>query len=100
MQNPITRPRCGSAAQVQVRLDMVRRDRWSWPSIAAGQANRADFARFMKTSEVSQLIQSVPLSNAAVSRILTAKYGILRAAFMLSIASLCIAGLQIVHGGA
>lgn len=81
------------------RQDMARRDRWSWPSIAADQASGAEFARFMQTAEVSQLVQSVSLSNAAVSRILISKYSMLRAAFLLSIAALCIAAWQIVRSG-
>ncbi len=64
-----------------VRSQMVQRDRWSWPALASDDLTGADYAHFMQTSEVSQLVQSVSLSNAAVSRILLSKYALLRFAF-------------------
>lgn len=65
----------------RIRSVMVRRDRWSWPALASDDLSPADFASFMQTAEISQLVQSVSLSNAAVSRILLAKYTMLRLAF-------------------
>ena len=66
----------------RIRTAMVHRDRWSWPSLAADDLTDADFAEYMQTAEISHLVQSVALSNAAVSRILLAKYTMLRLAFV------------------
>lgn len=82
-----------------VRLDMAGRDRWSWPALASDPDQGAEFARFMKTAEVSQLVQSVALSNAAVSRILIAKYAMLRTGFLLAIASLGVLAVHMLRGG-
>ena len=70
-------------------------DRWSWPALSAGKADPDEFARFMQTSEVSQLVHSVSLSNAAVSRILLAKFRMLRLAFMFAIVILLMTGARL-----
>jgi hypothetical protein len=74
----------------KMRRTMFGYDRWSWPSLAADTLEPADYARFMQTAEISQLVQSLALSNAAVARILLRKYVALRFAFAVSIAVLAI----------
>lgn len=70
-------------------------DRWSWPALAASKADPDAFSSFMQTSEVSQLVHSVSLSNAAVSRILLAKFRMLRLAFIFAIAILAMTGAHL-----
>ncbi|MFZ2101627.1 MAG: Pycsar system effector family protein [Oricola sp.] len=74
----------------KMRRAMFGYDRWSWPSLAADALDPADYARFMQTAEISQLVQSLAVSNAAVARILLRKYVALRVAFGFSIAVLAI----------
>ncbi|WP_306120006.1 MULTISPECIES: hypothetical protein [unclassified Roseitalea] len=79
------------------RADMARRDRWSWPALASSPAMNAEFIRFMQTAEVSQLVQSVSLSNSAVSRILLSKYAMLRTAFLFSMGALLVLLLDVLQ---
>lgn len=81
-------PRFPPAAE---RERMITRDRWSWPSLAAKSLDPAEHARFMRTAEISQMVQSLSLSNAAVSRLLLKKYTALRTAFALGLVVLLIA---------
>ncbi|WP_193177279.1 Pycsar system effector family protein [Oricola nitratireducens] len=80
-------PRYPSA---RMRRDMIGFDRWSWPSLAADTLDPAAYAKFMQTAEISQLVQSLSVSNAAVARVLLRKYTALRVAFVFSIAVLAI----------
>lgn len=67
----------------KLREDMVLSDRWSWPSLVNGGFSAAQYADFMRGAEVSQLVQSVALSNANVSAVLLNKYKMLRIGFAL-----------------
>ena len=49
----------------------------------------------MQTSEVSQLVHSVSLSNSYVSRILLRKFLMLRIAFLFAFAVLLMTGLRL-----
>jgi hypothetical protein len=80
-------PRYPRAAK---RNAMIVSDRFSWPSLAAETLEPADYAQFMQTAEISQLVQSLSLSNAAVAKVLLRKYFALRTAFGLSIVVLVI----------
>ncbi|TCD16519.1 Pycsar system effector family protein [Oricola cellulosilytica] len=73
---------------------LVARDRWSWPSLASGGLGPADYADFMRTVEVSQMIQSLSLSNMAVARLLLRKYTALRIAFGFSLGVLVVVGIR------
>lgn len=58
-------------------------DRFSWPGLTTSGYGADDYARFMHTVEVSQMVHSVARSNVAVARILLRKYQMLRIAFVL-----------------
>lgn len=79
----------------QIRNQMAHGDRWSWPALASDNLSADAFSRFMQTSEASQLVHSVALSNSAVSRILLAKFRMLRIAFVLGIIVLALTGLKL-----
>ncbi len=78
-----------------VRQKLSDTDRWSWPALSGDGISAEEFARFMHTSEASQLVHSVSLSNAAISRILLAKFRMLRIAFLLAIVILLMTGIKI-----
>lgn len=79
----------------KLRMAMAESDRWSWPALATGNFQPDDFSRFMQTSEVSQLVHSVSLSNGYVSRILLRKFLMLRIAFLFAFAVLIMTGLRL-----
>ena len=85
-------PRYPSA---RLRAAMSESDRWSWPALASDAFDPDDFSRFMQTSEVSQLVHSVSLSNSYVSRILLRKFLMLRIAFLFAFAVLLMTGLRL-----
>lgn len=64
-----------------LREKMAKIDRWSWPSLAHSSLPPHSYARFMQTSEVSQLIYSVALSNSFLSSILLKKFRYLQVSF-------------------
>jgi len=77
------------------RRAMAEQDRWSWPALAAETLSPDEFSHFMQTSEASQLVHSVSLSNSAVSAILLAKFRMLRIAFILGLIVLALAGVRL-----
>lgn len=79
----------------KLRDGMSESDRWSWPALATDGFEPDDFSRFMQTSEVSQLVHSVSLSNSYVSRILLRKFFMLRIAFLFAFAVLIMTGLRL-----
>jgi hypothetical protein len=72
----------------KLRDQMEEYDRWSWPALASPSLSPAEYSAFMQTSEVSQLVHSVALSNAFVSRILLSKFKMLRFAFIFALTQL------------
>ena len=78
-----------------VREQMAKMDRWSWPALASNALNDADFARFMQTSEVSELVHSVARSNSRVSTILLKKFRMLRMAFFAGASIVALAGVRL-----
>jgi hypothetical protein len=75
------------AARVRAHLSDI--DRFSWPSLTAPDFSADDYARYMQTAEVSQIVYSIARSNSAISRILLRKFQMLRIAFGLSLALFC-----------
>ena len=67
------------------RRDMRVRDRFSWPALAADDYDGTDYAEYMRTAEISQLVVSLAQSNAISARILLRKFKALRIAFLLGI---------------
>ncbi|MCB1507644.1 MAG: hypothetical protein KDI98_02425 [Hyphomicrobiaceae bacterium] len=63
------------------RQAMYVSDRFSWPSLAE-TVPAEDYADFMRTSEASQLVMSMALSNQAQAGILLKKFRMLRLAFL------------------
>ncbi len=59
-------------------------DRYSWPALTATDFDGDAYASYMQSAEVSQIVYSIARSNSAVSRILLAKFQMLRIAFGLS----------------
>lgn len=58
-------------------------DRFSWPALASPNYSADDYAAYMKTAEISQMVHSLARSNSAVAKILLRKYQMLRVAFIL-----------------
>ena len=78
---------------------MARRDRYSWPSLAARDYSIDAFAGFMRHAEVSQLIVSIARSNHTLSGILLHKYAWLRAAFAIAAVDVVFMALRITLSG-
>ena len=80
----------------KVRAKMAKIDRWSWPAISDPSLPPDEFAKFMQTSEVSQLIYSVALSNANVARILHRKFRYLQFAIIAAGLTLVFLSIHVV----
>lgn len=78
-----------------VRNMLAKQERWSWLALSADEMTPHDFARYMQTAEVSELVHSVANSNAAVSNILLRKYSALRIAFLASFGVLLSLGVYV-----
>lgn len=63
-----------------------RRERYSWVALSAPACDADDYAGFVRSAEVSQLVLSMARANHAVSRVLLRKFRFLRAAFLLACA--------------
>lgn len=64
------------------RRGLADADRFSWPALTGKAFGPQDYAQFMHTAEVSQIVHSIAQSNVAVARILLRKYQMLRIAFL------------------
>ncbi|MEM7743240.1 MAG: hypothetical protein AAF409_05965 [Pseudomonadota bacterium] len=62
---------------------IMRRERFSWPALAAEGYEPLAHADFVRTAEASQLIMSVAQTNAAMAHLLRRKFQSLRIAFVL-----------------
>jgi len=78
-----------------VRSAMAQCDRWSWPALSDDSLSPDEFSRFMQTSEVSQLVHSVSLSNSHIASILFKKFRMLRMAFFFALIVLALLGVQL-----
>ncbi len=76
--------------QAQLRAKLNEIDRFSWPALASAEFSAADYAAYMQTVEVSQIVHSIARSNSAISAILLRKYLLLRIAFFFGIADLVV----------
>ncbi len=72
------------------RRSRARGDRFSWPALATPAFTAPDYARFMRTAEVSQLVYSIAHSNSVVSDIVLRKFQLARLAYGLALADLCV----------
>lgn len=85
-------PRYPSKAK---RDALILSDRWSWPALASDDFKPEDFARYMQTAEVSQLIYSISISNSYVANILLMKYRLLRIGFAFGLCTMVLVGIKI-----
>jgi len=76
----------------KVRNALPQVDRWSWPALASKTLTADDFASYVRTAEVSQLLHSVAVSNYFVAAILLSKYRMLRCGFIFCIMAMLILG--------
>ncbi|MEM8651414.1 MAG: hypothetical protein AAGF54_12850 [Pseudomonadota bacterium] len=67
---------------------MAESDRWSWPALTASTLTPQDYAEYMHTSEASQLIRFIAVSNGLVAKILLWKFRLLRAGFLFGLLAL------------
>ena len=70
-------------------------DRFSWPALTSHGLSGEDYAQYMHTAEVSQMVHSIAHSNCAVSQILLRKYQMLRIAFLLAVADFVLVFLRL-----
>ncbi|MCG6857867.1 MAG: DUF5706 domain-containing protein [Salaquimonas sp.] len=69
-------------------------DRFSWPALTSHGMSGEDYAKYMHTVEVSQMVHSIAHSNCAVSQILLRKYQMLRIAFLFGVADFALVFLK------
>lgn len=86
-------PRYPSKAK---RNEMILSDRWSWPALASQKLKAEEFASYMRTAEVSQLLHSLSISNCFVADILLTKYRMLRIGFIFGLLTMLLVGIKIV----
>ncbi len=65
----------------KMRKEMADSDRFSWPSLTTEKFTPNDYAAYMQTAEVSQIVHSIARSNAFVARLLLRKFLMLRIAY-------------------
>lgn len=70
-------------------------DRWSWPALASDALKPEDFSDYMRTSEVSQLLHSISISNSYIANILLSKYRMLRIGFFFGLVTMLLVGVKI-----
>lgn len=71
----------------RVRKKLTATERWSWPGLASGELSPQEYASFLQTCEMSQLLHSVAVSNAKVAQVLLQKFLFLRLAFIAAAVS-------------
>ena len=76
--------------RAQTRKNLANFDLWSWPALASSSMSGQKFSEFMRSSEVSQLLHSMSLSNERVAKILARKFLMLRIAFSLAVIALVV----------
>lgn len=70
-------------------------DLWSWPALASDACKPEKFSDYMKTSEVSQLLHSISISNCHIAGILLIKYRMLRIGFIFGLITMLMIGISI-----
>ena len=76
------------------RENLIHSDRWSWPALASGALKAEEFADYMRTAEVSQLLHSLSISNYMVANILLSKYRMLRIGFICGLVTVLLVGIK------
>jgi hypothetical protein len=71
----------------RISTKISRSEHWSWPALSKMEESSDDYADYMQTSEVSELVHSISLSNVILARVLRQKFMFLRLAFLSSGAS-------------
>ena len=84
-------PRYPSKAQ---RDNLILSDRWSWPALASQKLKAEEFANYIRTAEVSQLLHSLAISNCYVANILLSKYRMLRIGFIFGLGTMILLGVK------
>lgn len=74
---------------------LAEKENWSWPALSSGTLTPHDYSHFMQTSEASQLVHSLSVSNHSVAQVLRKKYHYLRMAFAAAALSLIVLGLRL-----
>ena len=75
--------------------ELAEMENWSWPSHSSGKSGAKDYSLFMQTSEVSQLVHSLSVSNLSVARVLRKKFRFLRMGFAIAALALIVLGLRL-----
>ncbi len=75
---------------------LILSDRWSWPALASRALKAEDFASYIRTAEVSQLLHSLSISNCFVAEILLSKYKMLRIGFVFGLSTMLLVGIKII----
>ena len=78
-------PRYPSAER---RNAMCERDRWSWPSLTSTKLSPDEYSEYIQTSEVSQLLHSVAITNSFSAEFILKKFRFLKFAFVSAILAL------------
>lgn len=68
------------------RRALLQTERYSWVALSAPGYSAEEYARFVRSAEIAQLISSAATVNIAMARILSMKFRFLRAAFIVAIA--------------
>ncbi len=77
------------------RRALLQLERYSWVSLSAPGYSAEEYARFVRSAEIAQLISSAATVNIAMARILAMKFRYLRAAFVVAIADVAAAALYL-----
>jgi len=80
----------------KVRNQASEVEMWSWPSLASDRANDLDYGQYMRTTEISRLINSVANANRNIANILLVKFRMLRFALMLLLATAVLAASHMI----
>ena len=67
------------------RKAIAAKERFSWLALSAPGEGSDTYADFVRTAEISTLLDSLARSNAAMAAVLKRKFRLLRAAFMLAV---------------
>ena len=86
-------------AGLNMRREMAKRERFSWPALASGGLMADDFGAFMRGSQLSQLVESIARSNHALSAILLQKFMWLRIAFVIAVLDVAVMAIRVALAG-
>ncbi len=79
------------------RNKLFSTDRWSWPALAGNEKKSEEYAEYIRTAEVSQLMHSLSVSNCFVASILLSKYQMLRIGFFFGLITVGLLGARVLE---